>query len=65
MIPLGSTVHELWTEVFNEWAKRYAKDPQAFDSLLDESGAPIADYGERCATYFSQLAAELQKVAVR
>ena len=45
--------------VFNEWAKRYADDPEAFGPILDEQGRPVEDYGENCAHYFEKLADEL------
>lgn len=45
--------------VFNEWAKRYAENPESFADILDEHGKPIEDYGDRCAIYFDQIAADL------
>ena len=50
---------EQMAAVFNEWAKRYAEDPDSFSKMLDASGNPIADYGERCARYFSELYVEM------
>ena len=47
--------------IFNEWAKRYAENPDEFDDILDEDGNPSSDYGESCAIYFHQLANELDE----
>lgn len=46
--------------VFNEWAMRYADNPEEFGEILDEDGIPVEDYGERCALYLEQLAGEMQ-----
>lgn len=53
---------EQMAAVFNTWAERYADNPAAFDDILDEDGIPYEDYGDRCAAYFEQLAAELYPV---
>lgn len=45
--------------IFNEWAKRYAENPEEFLSILDEDGNPENDYGKHCTEYFYQLADEL------
>lgn len=45
--------------VFNEWAKRYADDPDQFGPILDTDGRPIEDYGARCAAYFMQVAVSI------
>ncbi|WP_010322161.1 hypothetical protein [Marinobacterium stanieri] len=45
--------------VFNEWALRYADNPEDFAEILDEDGIPVEDYGERCAVYLEQLAGEM------
>ena len=45
--------------IFNEWANRYATDPDQFGPILDEVGEPTADYGESCAFYFRQIAKEM------
>lgn len=45
--------------VFNEWAKRYAENPDEFNPVLDENGEPVTDYGENAARYFEQIAAEM------
>lgn len=51
-------------EVFNEWARRYAEDPESFSEILDGSGKPVTDYGEVCAIYFERLDRELQAKGV-
>ncbi len=45
--------------IFNEWAFRYAEDPDSFDQILDEQGNPVEDYGDRCAFYFTTIADEM------
>lgn len=45
--------------IFNEWAKRYAENPDEFASILNDDGNPAADYGEKCARYFTKLADEI------
>jgi hypothetical protein len=47
--------------IFNEWNKRYAENPDNFGDTLDKNGNPIEDYGERCAVYFTRIAAELDE----
>ena len=42
--------------VFNEWARQYAEDPEGFDEILDASGNPVTEYGERAATTFRRIA---------
>ena len=45
--------------IFDEWAKRYANNPEAFSTVLDSAGNPIEDYGRACAAYFVQIEKEL------
>lgn len=45
--------------IFNEWAKRYAEDPDSFSNILDADGRPAEDYGEQCAMYFDDIAQEM------
>lgn len=47
------------TAIFNEWAKRFADDPNAFGAILDANGRPVSDYGECCAIYFTRIAGEM------
>lgn len=44
---------------FNEWARRYADNPDEFGEILGDDGRPVADYGQRCAVYLSRLLVEL------
>lgn len=44
--------------IFNEWARRYAEDPDSFGPILDADGRPVTDYGEQAAAYFQQIANE-------
>ena len=50
--------------VFNEWARRYAADPESFNGILDDLGNVVTDYGERAALYFERLAAEMDAASV-
>lgn len=45
--------------IFNECARRYADKPDAFGASLGDDGKPVADYGERWALYFKQIAGEM------
>jgi hypothetical protein len=45
--------------IFNEWAKRYCENPDAFDTICDGDGSPVKEYGDQCAVYFEQLSKEL------
>lgn len=45
--------------IFNEWARQYAEDPEAFESVLDENGQPHKDYGQKCAAEFKRIAGEI------
>jgi len=46
--------------IFNEWAQRYADNPESFSEILGEDGRPVEDYGECCTVYFARLAEELE-----
>jgi predicted HTH domain antitoxin len=46
--------------IFNEWVRRYAKDPEEFSKILDENGKPYKDYGDMAAAYFMFLDRELK-----
>jgi hypothetical protein len=46
--------------VFNEWAIRYADNPDAFGEILDDDGIPIEDYGDRCVAYLEKVAEEME-----
>jgi hypothetical protein len=52
-------VDERMSIIFDEWNKRYAKNPSEFSSILDANGKPFRDYGKRCTIYFTKLAEEL------
>ena len=45
--------------IFNEWAARYAANPDEFSNILGEDGRPVADYGESCMRYFCKIACEM------
>ena len=47
------------TMIFNEWALRYASNPDNFGAILDDAGLPITDYGQQCTFYFEEIADEL------
>ena len=52
------------TMIFNEWAKRYAENPDEFSDILDGDGNPVSDYGESCTRYFKKLADELDSKGI-
>ena len=47
------------TSIFNEWAKRYADNPDQFGEILGEDGRPVSDYGELCMHYFCEIAKDM------
>ena len=54
-----SITQQRMTIIFNEWAARYAANPQDFGAILDAAGKPVSDYGQNCAHYFDKIAREL------
>lgn len=54
-----NTTQQRIAAIFNEWAKRYAENPNEFSAILDDDGNPVTDYGENCALYFERLANEM------
>ena len=54
-----TTTEKRMTMIFNEWADRYAKNPDEFGEILGEDGKPVADYGESCMRYFIKVANEM------
>ena len=59
-----TTTQQRMAAIFNEWAKRYADDPDSFSKILDENGRPVSDYGECCAIYFAEIAGEMDAKGV-
>ena len=45
--------------VFNEWARQYSLDPDAFGKILDENGKPYEDYGSTCTAEFERIFKDL------
>ena len=56
--------HQYLAAVFDEWAKRYAENPDEFGAILDDDGKPVEDYGLRCAIYFDHLVSELFAIKI-
>lgn len=54
--PIPNAVLE---NIFNEWVKQYAEDPESYDDILDDDGNPFSDYGKRSAEVFNELYNEL------
>lgn len=54
--------HQRLVLAFDEWAKRYAENPSEFENILDENGNVIEGYGEKCATYLTELLNELPPI---
>ena len=46
--------------IFDEWAARYAANPEEFDEIVDGNGAVVDDYGYRCTLFFEKIACELE-----
>jgi hypothetical protein len=55
----NSITHIRMSMIFNEWAERFAKNPDDFGDILNEDGTVVSDYGECSATYFNKIADEL------
>lgn len=51
-----NTTQQMMADIFNEWARRYAENPNEFGAILDAEGEPVEDYGERCVLYFESIA---------
>ena len=48
------------TAVFNEWARRYAQNPDEFAQILDADGKAEASYGEGATRVFVKIADEMK-----
>lgn len=48
--------------IFDEWAKRFEEDPTKFDTILDDDGKVVTEYGERCTRCFEQIADDMKDV---
>jgi len=59
---MNSTQRQM-AAVFNEWARRYAQNPDEFSEIIGSDGEPLADYGKRCALYFEQIYSDLIEIA--
>jgi hypothetical protein len=47
--------------IFNEWARRYAENPNEFGAIVDEHGKPVEGYGQRCAIYFFKISDDMEE----
>ena len=54
-----NTTQQRMAAIFNEWARRYAENPDDFGEILDADGKPVEDYGQRSALYFEKIADEM------
>ncbi|MES2995872.1 MAG: hypothetical protein V4733_03590 [Verrucomicrobiota bacterium] len=54
-----TTTETRMTMIFNEWAVRYAANPDEFSEILGDDGKPVTDYGENCMRYLIQVATEM------
>lgn len=54
-----NTTQQRMTAIFNEWARRYAENPDGFDEILDGDGKPVADFWQRCMLYFEEIADDM------
>ena len=54
-----NTTQQRMAAIFNEWARRYAENPDDFGEIIDADGKPVEDYGQRSALYFEKIADEM------
>lgn len=54
---------QMMADIFNEWARRYAENPDEFGEILDADGRPVEDYGQRCVLYFESIATDMDAKA--
>lgn len=54
-----NTTQQRMAAIFNEWARRYAENPDEFGPILDADGKPVEDYGQQCALYFEEIADQM------
>lgn len=57
-----NVAHTRMAMIFDEWNRRYHDDPEAFMGLSDSEGNPVIGFGELCATYFTQIAEEMDAI---
>lgn len=50
--------------IFNEWARRYAENPDSFKEILDEDGRPFDDYGESAMRTFNKVENEMDEAGL-
>lgn len=50
--------------IFNEWAARYAANPDEFSEILGDDGKPVTDYGENCMRHFIKVANEMDEAGL-
>jgi hypothetical protein len=53
-----SVTQQRMAAIFNEWMRRATADSESFDWIGPDNFAG-EDYGEHCAKYFTELAAEM------
>jgi hypothetical protein len=54
-----TTTETRMTMIFNEWARRYAENPDDWSEILDDDGNPFDDYGESAMRTFTKIAKEM------
>lgn len=54
-----NTIQQRIAAIFNEWARRYAQNPDEFGAILDADDKPVEDYGQQCAIYFEEIARDM------
>lgn len=59
-----NTTQQRMTAIFNEWARRYAANPDEFSDILDADGKPVEDYGQCCTIYFEKIADEMTQAGL-
>jgi hypothetical protein len=54
-----TTTETRMTMIFNEWARRYAENPDDWSEILDDDGNPFDDYGESAMRIFTKITKEM------
>jgi hypothetical protein len=61
----NKTIHEQrMILIFNEWNRRYAENPNSFDSNLNQDGTPCQSYGENCVAFLDKIAKYLDSKGI-
>jgi len=59
-----TTTQQRMTAIFNEWARRYAENPDGFSEIIGPDGSAVEDYGESATRFFCLIADEMDQAGV-